>query len=102
MKCRKKDCDGCAHFVNLQTHPLFRDMQIQDEAGKPVQYEGCIFHVQTMFMMQLWKRQIGVQAAIESRGNETVKTLRTMSNNVAAMGFMALEIPGNEPKRITG
>lgn len=84
MKCKAKDCKDCVHFANIQTHPLFADMQIQTEDGKPIRFEGCIFHLQTMFTMQLWKRQIGVQAAIESSRNDNQKHMRLLINNIGA------------------
>ena len=71
MKCKPKDCDGCVHHVNIRTHPLFKDFAIKDESGKLVDFEGCIFHLAIMFLRQLWVREIGIQSAIESRGDAT-------------------------------
>jgi hypothetical protein len=62
---------GCVHNINIRTHPLFRDFIIKGEDGKILDFEGCIFHLQTLFLRQSWVRQIGIQAAVESRGDAT-------------------------------
>ena len=72
MKCKPKDCDGCMHHINLRTHPLFKEFAIKDESGKMVEFDGCIFHVAVLFLRQQWVRQIGIQAAVESRGDATM------------------------------
>ena len=89
MKCKKKDCENCVHYINIRTHPLFNDFIIKGEDGKIVEFEGCIFHLQTMFLRQIWVRLIGNEAAIESTRNILSKDLNILSSGLmrAAKGI---------------
>jgi len=78
MKCKFKDCVGCVHNINIRTHPLFKDFVIKGEDGRTIDFEGCIFHLQTLFLRQSWVRQIGIQAAVESRGDATKHAVRQL------------------------
>jgi hypothetical protein len=65
MKCKAKDCKECVHFLNIATHPLFKEFQfVRESDGKPLDFEGCVFHLQAMVQLQMWRRMIGVQAAV--------------------------------------
>ena len=81
-KCREKDCKDCVHFINIRTHPLWSDFVIKDESGKTLQFEGCNFHLQTMFLRQLWVRAMGVQEAVELNRNETMKSIAILAQGL--------------------
>lgn len=95
MKCKLKDCKDCAHFINIRTHPLFADFIIKDNSGKVVQFEGCVFHFQTMLLRQIWVNLGGVQAAVESGRNETLKGLGAIVQTQ-----LHLSASNNEPLRL--
>jgi len=100
MKCKQKDCKDCVHFINIRTHPLFHDFVIKGEDGKMVEFEGCMFHLQTLFLRQIWVRLIGNESAIESHRNVTKQVMnnlaleigRVTKNVVAAREQRVLEI----------
>ena len=82
MKCKIKDCKDCVHFINIRTHSLFKDFVIKSEDGKIVDFEGCIFHLQTIFLRQLWVRSIGNQSAIESFRNNLTKGVQDLTQSI--------------------
>jgi len=82
MYCQAKKCPSCAHWMNLRTHPLFEDFELQDRSGKTVKFEGCVFHFQTLLMRQIWVSLGGVQAAVESGRNELSRGLGQLGQGV--------------------
>ena len=82
MKCKTKDCKDCVHFINIRTHPLWADFVIKDESGKSLVFEGCVFHLQTMFLRQLWVRTIGVEAAIESSRDDVSGSMLILAKGI--------------------
>ena len=72
MKCKAKDCTGCQHYVNMATHPMFKEFVfVRESDGRPMEFEGCIFHLLVLVELQSWRRMIGVQAATEDNRNYT-------------------------------
>lgn len=96
MKCKPKDCKDCVHNIDIRTHPLFRDFVIQSEDGKILDFQGCIFHFQTMLLRQIWVRTIGTQAAVESHRNVVGHAMNNLALEVSRMTKTGLEL--NERK----
>jgi len=71
MFCDGKKCNKCAHYINIRTHPLFKDFVIKEENGKPIDFEGCIHHLNTMFLRQIWVRAISLENVTEQNRNMT-------------------------------
>jgi len=86
MKCKAKDCKDCKHFINIKTHPLFKDFLIKDESGKILDFEGCIFHLGVLFLRQIWVRNIGIQSSLESGRNENLKGLGSIYGALLEFG----------------
>ena len=91
MKCKPKDCPGCVHFINLKTHPLFKEFVIKSEDGKIIDFEGCIFHLSVMFQRQSWVRQIGIQVAVEGVGSRYGDQLGILNETLARGGMILLQ-----------
>jgi hypothetical protein len=84
MKCRPKDCKDCVHFVNIRTHPLWRDFVIKDESGKNLVFEGCIEHLKALFLRQQWVGLVGLQSAVESNRNAVTESVLILAKGIMA------------------
>jgi len=89
-KCKPSDCKGCVHFINIRTHPLFADFMIQDQSGKPIQFEGCAFHLELLFLRQIWISLGGVQSAMEGTRNATTKNFEALRRLAEPMQLLRL------------
>lgn len=92
MKCKEKECKGCMHFINIRTHPLFKELIIKSEDGKVIDFEGCVFHLQALFLRQIWIRTWGNQAAIEKRGDHIAKAFNAFTTEIKRAIKLRLEL----------
>ena len=77
------------------------------QTDEPVNRWGCVDDQAVLIQMSIEARLVGIQAAVESRGNDTIKMLaegigRQERQHNEAMGVVSLpRLNGHEPKLLS-
>ena len=92
--CREKDC----HLWNKGKCPFSLETWWKPLEGQPKLIRDCAMIRSLLMIQELYNRQIGLQAALESQRNEAVKIFDTFRNIAERIQHRQVEEIEHGPK----